>query len=238
MGVTHFNREELLGRELDTINLRWLWRVFRKEFVGKAHSFREWLFQEIPQTLRRMVLPAVVVTALLIGAGVVGSIFAGIFPVGQALTRESIIQSIEHSAENMPLLSDTQVHVLWYHNVRVVALATLGGLISFGILGLIIIMLPMFLIGFFWNMAAQSGLAPWLATFALVGPHGLLEIPALILAGAAILRLGAVMVGEAWLSALADWARIVLVFVIPLLLGAALIEIFITPRAAVWLLGG
>jgi uncharacterized membrane protein SpoIIM required for sporulation len=73
----------------------------------------------------------------------------------------------------------------------------------------------------------------------------LLEIPAIVIAGAAILRLGATLaapangntVGEAWLQSFADWAKVMIGLVIPLLLGAAAIEVLVTPRLAVWLLG-
>jgi uncharacterized membrane protein SpoIIM required for sporulation len=75
-------------------------------------------------------------------------------------------------------------------------------------------------------------------------PHGLLEIPAIILAGAAILRMGVVMitpehertVGEAWLYALGDWAKVTLGVVLPLFLIAAFIETFLTPLVTRWLL--
>jgi uncharacterized membrane protein SpoIIM required for sporulation len=77
-------------------------------------------------------------------------------------------------------------------------------------------------------------------------PHGLLELPALIVAGAAILRLGGTLaapaqgktIGEAWLIALADWLKVLLLLVIPLLLGAALLEVFVTPRLALMILQG
>jgi uncharacterized membrane protein SpoIIM required for sporulation len=76
-------------------------------------------------------------------------------------------------------------------------------------------------------------------------PHGLLEMPAILLSGAVILRLGATFaapakgksISEAWLSALADWLKIMLVFVLPLLLGAAALEVWVTPRLALALLG-
>jgi len=93
---------------------------------------------------------------------------------------------------------------------------------------------------------AATGLPPLTFFTALVLPHGVLEIPAILLTGAAILRLGAAMVapaygktiGESWLAALADWAKIVVGLVVPLFLGAAILEIFVTPRVAIWLLGG
>jgi hypothetical protein len=45
-------------------------------------------------------------------------------------------------------------------------------------------------------------------------------------------------IGESWLAALADWAKIMVGLVVPLFLGAAFLEVFVTPRVAIWLLGG
>ena len=80
---------------------------------------------------------------------------------------------------------------------------------------------------------------------ALVLPHGVMEIPAIILGGAAILRLGASLtgraqgktLGEAFIDALAQWAQVTAGLVIPLFLLAAILEVYLTPRIAVWLLG-
>ena len=36
MGITHLNREELLGHEIDTLNFSWMWNVFRHQFIGNA----------------------------------------------------------------------------------------------------------------------------------------------------------------------------------------------------------
>ncbi len=66
----------------------------------------------------------------------------------------------------------------------------------------------------------------------------MLEIPAIILAGAAILHLGASLaapskghgIGEAWLQAFADWTRIMVGLVIPMLFGAAVLEVLDHPE--------
>jgi uncharacterized membrane protein SpoIIM required for sporulation len=120
------------------------------------------------------------------------------------------------------------------------------GVFSFGVLGVIILMLPLMLIGFLAATLGRGGLPPSLFLTALVLPHGLLEIPAIALSGAAILRLGATLaapaegrtIGEAWLAALADWLRLFLLVIAPLFLLAALIEVFVTPYIAARLLGG
>jgi uncharacterized membrane protein SpoIIM required for sporulation len=64
--------------------------------------------------------------------------------------------------------------------------------------------------------------------------------------GGAILQLGMTIMsppmgktlGESWLTALAEWARISIGLVIPLLIGAALLETFLTPRIALMMLSG
>ncbi|MEA2008645.1 MAG: stage II sporulation protein M, partial [Chloroflexota bacterium] len=91
--------------------------------------------------------------------------------------------------------------------------------------------------------AAQGGVDPWRFLLAFVLPHGILEIPAIIIAGAIILRLGVTLVTpvpgrtirEAWLQSFAEWARILIFVVIPLLFFAAILEIYITPHLAFWL---
>jgi stage II sporulation protein M len=68
-------------------------------------------------------------------------------------------------------------------------------------------------------------------------PHGIFEIPALILASAAILYIGVVLVtprpqrtlGEVLIEAIADWTKIGIGLVLPLLTLAAIIETWVTP---------
>ena len=146
----------------------------------------------------------------------------------------------------MRFFSASGIGTVWLHNFRAIGLATLFGIFSFGVLGVLVLMLPFALIGYFMASMASTGLPVSTFLAALVLPHGILEIPAIILAGAAILRLGATLaapaqgktIGEAWIAALADWAKVMLSLVLPLLLGAAALEILLTPRIAIWLLGG
>jgi len=92
---------------------------------------------------------------------------------------------------------------------------------------------------------ARAGISPGLFFTALVLPHGILEIPALIMIGAGILQLGAVLlapakgktISEAWLYALADCVKVLLGLIFPLMIGASALEVLVTPRIAVLLLG-
>jgi uncharacterized membrane protein SpoIIM required for sporulation len=109
----------------------------------------------------------------------------------------------------------------------------------------IILMLPLALLGFLAQAASGTGISMWTFLAAFTLPHGLLEIPAMIIAGALILRVGAVLItpaqgqsiSEAWMRALADWARIMVAVIIPLFLVAAFVEVFITPNTMLMVLG-
>jgi stage II sporulation protein M len=76
-------------------------------------------------------------------------------------------------------------------------------------------------------------------------PHGITELPAIALASAAGLRMGAIItrppegkgIGEAWLMAMGDWLKVFIGLVLPLLLVSAVIEVYITPQAVLSALG-
>jgi uncharacterized membrane protein SpoIIM required for sporulation len=100
------------------------------------------------------------------------------------------------------------------------------------------------LIGVVLAVVKIVGYSPTLLALSGILPHGLFEIPAVILASAAVLYIGAVLVtpipgrtlGEVLLEALADWAKVNLGLVLPLLTLAAAIEVWITPRLILWAL--
>lgn len=248
-GIAHFNREDLLGREIDVINLRHSWRVFWSAFKGEARSFPEWLRDEVSQTIRRLVIPTGIMLVLLpvglyLGMRIAQQLNmpAGVLDLEKLLKMDN---SLVTGLRSAGLLSIGGAAYIWFHNLRVVLLATALGIFSFGVLGVLVLMLPLAMLGFFAQAASSVSLSPltFLAAFAF--PHGLLEFPAIIITGAVVLRVGATLatpspgqsISEAFLRALADWARIVLVLLVPLFLGAALIESFITPHTLVRLLG-
>jgi uncharacterized membrane protein SpoIIM required for sporulation/ABC-type transport system involved in multi-copper enzyme maturation permease subunit len=246
MGISHFSREELLGRELDTLNLRWAWRIFKGAFRGQASNLQEWLRVEVPLAFKRLALPLYIVTPVLLAGVLVGGYVSRVTPLPfDDFSRESLYQNFSVTLENGGMIFGGSVPLLWLHNLRAMTLATLLGIFSFSTLGVLILMIPLFLSGYLAGMAALAGFSPALFLVAFLIPHGLLEIPAIFISGAAILRLGATLaaptpgktIGEAWLAALADWLKIMLVIVVPLLLGAAGLEVWVTPRLALAILG-
>jgi uncharacterized membrane protein SpoIIM required for sporulation/ABC-type transport system involved in multi-copper enzyme maturation permease subunit len=248
-GIAYFNREELLGRELDTLNLKWSWHTFIKAFSGEAKSIVGWYQQVLSETLPQMRIPILLVFLALCVAGWIGADQAKIFVLpAQALDWSNLeggfVQGIE-GFNSINFFSVGGVGTVWLHNLRTISLATVASLFTFGVIGILILGLPFALIGYFAGTVANLGISPAIFLVAFVLPHGILEIPAIILAGGAALRLGATLtapakgrtMGEALLESLADWTRVMVALVIPMLLAAAVLEIFITPRVAIQVFG-
>lgn len=247
MGISHFNREELLGRELDTLSFRRAWHVFKGDFFGKAQSPWAWYGSQVAPTLKSMATPILGMVVLLVFATAAGISQASIFQLPlQSFSLRQLDQGIVQGMDSVRLFSTSDIVTVWFHNLRAIVLATLLGFFSFGVLGLIVLMIPVMLIGYLIASVSMIGFSPFLLFGALVLPHGIFEIPAMLLSGAAILRMGATLatpnpgetIGESWLRSLADWAKIMVGVVLPLLLAAAFMEVIVTPRVAMMVLGG
>jgi uncharacterized membrane protein SpoIIM required for sporulation/ABC-type transport system involved in multi-copper enzyme maturation permease subunit len=247
IGVAHFNREELIGREFDSFDLRSGFNSFWNDFRGEASSPWDWYRHELGKTFAKMRLPAILVTVVLIGGVILGASLADEFVIPPELINDATLQNGGIvGIQEFRFFDDSSIPMVWLNNLRTVFLATFAGLLSFGVLALIVMVVPILFIGFFAATTASAGLSPLLFLLAFVLPHGILEIPALIIAGAAILRLGAAIaspapgktISEAWLGAAADWAKVMVGLVLPLLLGAAALEVLLTPRIVTWLFGG
>ena len=199
--------------------------------------------------LKQMRIPIILVAFSLAAGMLVGAGQADNFPfpvdlIEWANLDEGFIEGVEE-LEMFRFYSIGGVGYVFFHNLRSILIATFLGIFTFGVFGELILLLPFGLIGYFMATVTRAGLSPWTFFNAFILPHGILEIPALILAGAAILRLGATLatpangetIGSAWLKSLADWARTMVAWVLPLLLGAAFLEMYLTPRVALWLFG-
>ncbi len=248
MGLHLFNREELLGREVDMLDLRWAWRTFRAAFLRGARTPQEWLQDTLTDSLRSLGMPILLMIVALIAAYMIGYGLAARFTIPADLIELSRLDGslLEDQLRAFGLYSTRGVLWIFFNNLRAILLATAFGVLSFGVLGVILLMAPIGILGYLAGNIALSGQSAGRFMAALVAPHALVEIPAAILGGALILHIGLAIVsppsgrslGESWLMALADWARLSLVLVLPMLALAAALEIFITPRVAVMLLTG
>jgi hypothetical protein len=242
MGLAYFNREELLGREIDTLNLRQAWGVFLATFSGSAKNIVKWYRVDVNRTLRLHKLPILLMSLILCSGLILGAIEGS---KHESAAEAFYLQGLNNlegdllsQLRDFGLLSVGGLVYVWLHNMRVVLLASISGFFTFGILGTLILMLPLSLIGLLTSMAFGAGISPLFFLVAFILPHGILEIPAIILTGAAILKVGATFItpapgrtiGESVTRAIAEFAIIIFGLVIPLFTGAAIIEVFITPH--------
>ncbi|MCC6187893.1 MAG: stage II sporulation protein M [Anaerolineales bacterium] len=249
MGVRLFSREELLGRDLDEINLRAAWRTFSLAYAGqgRGQGVLVWYRSEVLPTVKRMAAAIGLLAGALLAAVVVGFGFSARYPLPlPAVEMSDIAANFDANLAQLGFVSAGGAAWVFFTNLRALALATLLGAFSFGVLAVVLLMIPVSLTGYFAGQVALIGLNPAQFFAAFVLPHGVFEITAAVLAGAAILRLGASViappsgktVGEGWLLALADWAKVSFGLVAPLLLLAAAVEVFVTPVVARLMLGG
>lgn len=263
MGIHTFNREELLGREIDDLNLVYAWRKFCEYlrwtpwFLGidveKIPAWLRWLGtlgglygRDIPAILRRSRLAILTVVVALAFAAYVGYAFAVRYPIppGALQQREISAETFVQSQE-LGLFRFTTWDVL-IHNLRVLAAAALLAVFSFGTLAIALLMLPFAVVFFLIIQAARLGYDPVLFFAAGVLPHGVFELPAAVFATALAVRMGAVFispprgmaVSDGWLWALADFVKVFVALALPLLVLAAAVEVHVTPYVMLWIFGG
>ncbi len=245
IGLAQFRREELLGREIDVLRLSWGWSVFCRAFADGSRSPLEWFRQALPRTLRRLLLPSLLVACIAVAGVWIGAQQVDRFPfvldqIGFANLNKGGMNEV---LKSWPLLSTTSMLLVWWQNVRVLLLALVLGIFTFGVVGIMPLMATMGITGFLMGALGRAGIPVLPLIVGLILPHGILEIPAAILATGAVLHAGAVLahptigktVGEVWLEALADWAKVMVGVVIPVLLVAAAVEVWVTPRIALLL---
>lgn len=263
-GLQTFNRETILAREIDHVSPRRLLRLWLTSFreapePGRRSSAGDWAGfslrrvygHDLPVLLWSARLPIVVTSIVLLGGLVTGLVLATVWPLPPALVSMADFKAElfrERLAAGTPgwnLLPEFSAQAVFGHNLRALLLSALLSVLSFGSLALILLMVPMGVIGFLVGQIAMIGEDPLRFLLAFILPHGIVEIPAAILATAFALRLGAVLIapptgrsaGEAFLQVTADFVKVFLFLVAPLLLVSALLEVYLTPQIVLMLYG-
>jgi len=242
VGLSHFQRENLLGREIDVLNLRWAWSTFWGYFKGESKSLLGWYRQEVRRVVRQLWYPVGVLFLFAVitsAAGFQWTVTA--LPEQMDLTSPEVIQELSNrfgqSTTLIGIGRSFSAPFIFTHNVRAVGLILLAGLVSFSVLGMLVYIVNLSAVGVLLGIFQLLGYSPVTLTVYGLLPHGIFEIPALILASAAMLRIGVVLVtpqvgrsmGEVLLELLSDWTKIAVGLVLPLLLIASLIETYVTP---------
>jgi len=262
-GIGIFNREKLLSGTERGPNLRTIWRAFGEDLVGPIRAaWRErsgtpkgwrllrtlaWLYgRHLPGLLRRQRLALAATLVAFVGAGILGWGYAQAYqlPSGFIQIGEVTPELLEMPPE-LSFLPALRPLPIFLHNARALLLGLAGAPLSFGAIPLLLAMLPMGLIGFVAGQVAIAGYAPGPFLAAFVLPHGVLELPAAWIAYAFALRTGLSIVsppsrdgaGSGLLRSLAEFTRLFLLLVIPMLLAAAWVEARVTPQIVLWLYG-
>ncbi|GAB4445395.1 MAG: hypothetical protein Kow0031_27950 [Anaerolineae bacterium] len=250
MGIKIFNREEILSKEMDELSLKSIWRDFRGYFLrppeeaarrGVAGRFSLWRIyrHDIPLLLRQQAIPLAVVMVGVAAAVVAGTMLAQRFPLPpEAFPIDRISPESFEEVERISFLPSISTTSIFTNNVRVLILAAFLSVFSFGALTLLLALINLGLVSFIIAEVVIMGINPWLFTAAFILPHGIFEIPALLIGLAFALKIGAgVMappqnldVGQALLLNLANYIKMMIFLLGPLLLLAAFIEANVTPQ--------
>ncbi|MBK8020357.1 MAG: ABC transporter permease subunit [Chloroflexi bacterium] len=245
VGNSIFNREELLGRTLDTINLRGMIRRIVQSILavddqgGRARSLVDWYRRGIGLSLSRLRL-ALIVTVVVFVAAFVGGFLLGQLPEWQLhLPSDQPFTAVATDIQFYTGLFFGQTNpvlAIAWQNGRILLGATLLSIFSFGTAALILTPPVYVILGYIVAQLVASGYSPAFMVPAVL-THGIIEIPVIVLATAAALRLGAVVtrlpagmtVGGALTQALGDTVKIGIGLILPGLILAAAIEAYITP---------
>ncbi|HZU87172.1 MAG TPA: stage II sporulation protein M [Anaerolineaceae bacterium] len=250
-GLAHFQREELLGREIDVLNLRWIGQTFWHSFSGGARSLKEWYLRVIPRTIWGMRKAILAILLVAIGGFIIGVLFFSQYDfsgltAGVKLEQGNLSTSLRRLMLSVPMFSPAPLLWVWWRNVSVLLLGMLLGALSMGVLGTLPIFATSAIMGALMAFIATLGLPAGTVFFALIAPHGIIELAAAAIATAGVLQVGAILatttpgktIGEAFITSLAEWCKVMVGFVMPVLFIAAAIEVWVTPRFAAWILNG
>ncbi|MBI1280530.1 MAG: hypothetical protein GC179_20575 [Anaerolineaceae bacterium] len=253
VGNAVFNREELLGRTIDEFNLRATFRNIGKwvrsvdDKGSPARNLVQWYRQGVFPAVRRLG-PAAWITIGVFIITFFGGILVGQLPEWQMHLPKGVLMTYA-AGFIKPLLSVPTQSGAWFaivgQNGGILLAALILSLFTFGTAALILTPAVYFILGYLLTQVVAAGYNPAFMLAAIL-THGIVEIPVIVLAAAAALRMGAVVtkppkgitVGQAWSMTLGDTVKIAIGLVIPGLILAGFIEAFITPQVVVKVLGG
>jgi len=252
-GIRIFNREGILARQYDEVTRSGLRRSFSRFWssppgIGEEPpplTLGRLYRSHLPRLLRHYLSPLSVVLVVMAGGLLMGWAFAMRYPLRGGL--EGLVNSdLGREWQDLGVMPGLNVWGIFIHNVRALLIAAFLGVISFGVASLLLLLVPLGMVGFLLGQAVSVGYSPFIILVAFVLPHGLVEIPAAWIATAFALKIGAAILapprglslGEGFLLAIINFLKIFFLLVVPLLLLAAFLEARVTPRVALWLLGG
>ncbi len=258
-GVRIFNREEIVAREGDSLNVKGIFRgiggYFKRMPSETLNRQTENLRKFSPWRLYRYDIPQILAynknSMLAVGFSLLVSV-----GVGWWLSSWQPVQDIINSRANQislggqnPICTAGGLGVTWqgifFNNVRAILIGGAASLLTLGIGGLLLLMVSIGPIGLLGGVFSQLNLNPILLLIGFLVPHGIIELPAAIFAIAAGLQMGMSVVappkkltiGGSFMFSIVNFIKLQ-ALVIPMLLIAAIIEANLTPAIGCWLTGG
>lgn len=245
IGLAHFSREELLGREIDVLNFRWGWKVFLSSFKGDARNIKEWYQGEVFPYIKEIRFSILILCLLVVISFLVGNSLNAKYdlPLDQ-LGVSNMQDQLQQLSQTWKFGNFSPVLSILWQNVRVLLVAFVLGVITLGIFGVLPLFASIGIVGYIMGLLNKIGLSLSIYFWGFIIPHGILEIPAAIIATAAIYQIGVILatpnneltIGEVWIKSIGNWAKVMIGLVIPMLFLAAMIEVWITPTLALWLI--
>jgi uncharacterized membrane protein SpoIIM required for sporulation len=250
-GLNAFNREEILSREHEQLQLKKTWADFRlylaeyqpagvvpADYTGRPFLLGRFYRAELPALLREYRMPIATASLAALGGLLLGGYVGDNYSVPLI---EQVIDNVGRTPEAGPLLA----LFIFANNLRVALLSNILSLFVFGVFAFLVPAVAFAQIGFVATELAERG-GSWLALgpqsplqflLGYVLPHGIIELPTAILSAALGLRIGAALlspppgftVGQNIIWALAQFFKVWALVLVPLFLLAALVEGFVSP---------
>lgn len=243
MGLRIFDREHLLGQDIDTLDVSKAWQTFW-EAVWPHKGIKHLYLREIPAILRGIRSELwVTLIAVVVGGWWIGTWASHRFTLPPQVFDFSVFRdasAVEEAVRKTGLISSFSPWTVWYHNARSLVGATFLAIFSMGILAILLLMAPVILIVYIVTQVGGAGVNPWLFTAVAILPHGIIELPAAIVATAQAMRMGDIILSPpesgggliGMMRELGHFVKLFVAMILPLLLLAAFIEAQITPQLA------
>ena len=256
-GMGTFNREEILSREHEQLNLRHIARTFMtfvreyhpagtppEAYAGTPFSLRRFYLYDFPALLRDYRLPLLVALLAAVAGALCGPLLGGFFDrIGQSPGRVGVTP-------------DPDLALGIFTGIANSARLLITALLATFTFGIFSLMVPFFAFGGIGYVAGAltTSSGDWLRlgpdsplqfVIGYVLPHGVIELPAAILGAALGIRIGAAVmappkgftVGQNILWSLAQFGKAWLFVILPMFLLAGIVQQLITTRILAALYG-
>ncbi|MCG8350171.1 MAG: stage II sporulation protein M [Chloroflexales bacterium] len=250
-GLAAFNREEILSREHEQLSLSRIattfvlfFREYRpagiapQDYHSLPFSPHRFYHVELPSLLRELRLPFYVALSAMGSGLLLGNYVASAYQI-------EILNAFARQVGYAPAPSLELGLAIFANNLRVSILSNLFSLVSFGIFAFLVPAVAFAQIGFVTSSLQTQG-GSWLELgadsplqflLAYVAPHGMIELPAFLLSATLGIRIGAALlvppqgfsVGQNILWSLANFAKVWLLVLLPLILLGSFIEGLLSP---------